>query len=162
MRCACKRRKEKLACAEVQRLLQAATGSAAYDAGTSLRLLPCDAACAKAAAATAASGAAEPAAAKAGSTARWEQEQEQAQQGGQQEQRGQRKLSKEEKLRLAEEKRREKEAAARRKQIMQVRRAECCWGVGRWIGDAQLLRDPPLAPLSSQCFQQSGLACSLP
>lgn len=126
MRCSCKRRKDKLPCAEVQRLLQAATGSAAYDARTSLRLLPCDAACTKAAAAAAAAGAAEPAGkgrggspqaatqpAKAGSAAGSAAEQ--------QEQQPRRKLSKEEKQRLAEEKQRAKEAAARRQKILQVR-----------------------------------------
>ncbi|PRW05874.1 putative mitochondrial-processing peptidase subunit beta isoform B [Chlorella sorokiniana] len=131
VRCSCKRRKEKLSCAEVQRLLQAATGSAAYDAGTSLRLLPCDAACAKAAAAGAA---AEPAAkgadssskaaanaAKAGRAAGPQpgQAAQQQQQQEQQEQQPRRKLSKEEKQRLAEEKQRAKEAAARRQQLLQ-------------------------------------------
>lgn len=51
VRCACKRSKRKLPCLEVQRLLAAATGSASYDGATALRLLPCDASCAKAAAA---------------------------------------------------------------------------------------------------------------
>ncbi|KAL4428037.1 hypothetical protein ABPG75_002126 [Micractinium tetrahymenae] len=51
VRCGCKRSKRKLPCSEVQRLLATATGSAAYDSTTSLRLLPCDASCAKAAAA---------------------------------------------------------------------------------------------------------------
>ena len=46
VRCSCKRNKKKLACSEVQRLLLAATGSAAYDGSAALRLLPCDAACA--------------------------------------------------------------------------------------------------------------------
>lgn len=132
VRCTCKRRKEKLSCAEVQRMLQAATGSAAYDAGTSLRLLPCDAACAKVAAAAAAEaaepaakggggspGTAAAAAGKAGGAAGPE-----AEQGVQQEQQPRRKLSKEEKQRLAEEKQRAKLAAARRQQVLQVR--VCC------------------------------------
>lgn len=51
VRCVCRRSKRKLPCSEVQRLLVGATGSAAYDGATSLRLLPCDASCAKAAAA---------------------------------------------------------------------------------------------------------------
>ncbi|EFN58119.1 hypothetical protein CHLNCDRAFT_34551 [Chlorella variabilis] len=61
VRCACKRNKRKLACAEVQRLLLAATGSGTYDDTTSLRLLICDDGCAKAAATEAAAA---PAAAK--------------------------------------------------------------------------------------------------
>ena len=56
VRCACKRAKRKLPCSEVQRMLAAATGSAAYDGATVLRLLPCEPACAKAAAAEAAGG----------------------------------------------------------------------------------------------------------
>ncbi|KAL4445363.1 hypothetical protein ABPG77_011188 [Micractinium sp. CCAP 211/92] len=51
VRCVCRRSKRKLPCSEVQRLLVGATGSTAYDGATSLRLLPCDASCAKAAAA---------------------------------------------------------------------------------------------------------------
>lgn len=125
VRCGCKRRKEKRSCAEVQRLLQAATGSSAYDQGTSLRLLECDAACAKAAAAAPAKGssdgldaegAAAAAAAPAGSTSAAAR----AAGAVEQEQQPRRKLSREEKARLAEEKARQKEAAARRRLVLQA------------------------------------------
>ncbi|KAI3428787.1 hypothetical protein D9Q98_007606 [Chlorella vulgaris] len=56
VRCSCKRSKRKLPCAEVQRLLSAATGSPTFDGTTPLRLLHCDATCAKAAAAAGAGG----------------------------------------------------------------------------------------------------------
>lgn len=128
VRCACKRLKAKLPCSEVQRLLEAATGSSTYDGTTSMRLLPCDAACAKAAAVAAA---AEPTAAAG---AKDSSDSQQAPAGGSasggaaaaaaaaatEQQQPRRKLSKEEKAQLAEEKARAKEAAARRKQLVQA------------------------------------------
>lgn len=128
VRCACKRLKQKLPCAEVQRLLAAATGSGAYDGATSLRLLPCDAACAKAAAAAEQAG--EPAARgrrvssdgpEAGSGAGSSSSSLAAAAAAAAtatKQQPRRKLSREEKARLAEEKARVKEAAERRKALM--------------------------------------------
>eukprot|EP00955_Chlamydomonas_euryale_P079477 363303-Chlamydomonas_euryale.AAC.11 len=45
VRCACKRRKAKWRCADVQRALLDAGGGSAYDAATAPRVLPCDAGC---------------------------------------------------------------------------------------------------------------------
>lgn len=53
LRCTCKRRKEKALCSRAAELLRAAGGNGAYDATTSMRLLPCDAECARAGAAAA-------------------------------------------------------------------------------------------------------------
>lgn len=124
LRCACKRIKRKAGCQEVQRLLLAATGSAAYDGATSLRLLPCDAACTAGAAEAAAPAAApkasrslpaskEPVAGgEAGGTAAAA---EAAAAASQEAQQPKRKLSREERQRQAEERQRQKEAAERRK-----------------------------------------------
>lgn len=117
VRCACRRAKRKLPCSEVQRLLAAANGSAAYDGTTPLRLLPCDASCAKAAAAEEGKGSGGAAAAHEASEAPAAPA---AAAGATAEPAKPRKLSREEKQAEREAARQAKLAAQRRRQRQQA------------------------------------------